>query len=73
MSDTLILIHIGYIVALVWFVWKSGYTAGRKHLCEELLDAKLVSSKALINHYNCLLYTSPSPRDKRQSRIPSCA
>ena len=21
----------------------------------------------------CLLYTSPSPRDKRQSRIPSCA
>ena len=22
---------------------------------------------------NCLLYTSPSPRDKRQSRMPSCA
>ena len=21
----------------------------------------------------CLLYTSPSPRDKRQSRMPSCA
>ncbi len=51
MSDTLILIHIGYVVALVWFVWKSGYTHGRKHLCEELLDAKLVSSKQLIEHY----------------------
>ena len=23
--------------------------------------------------YNCLLYTSPSPRDKRQSRMPSSA
>ena len=28
----------------------------------------------LINgHYGCLLYTSPSPRDKRQSRMPSSA
>ena len=27
-----------------------------------------------IRHYNhCLLYTSPSPRDKRQSRMPSSA
>ena len=26
------------------------------------------------NNYNgCLLYTSPSPRDKRQSRMPSSA
>ena len=24
-------------------------------------------------HYRCLLYTSPSPRDKRQSRMPSSA
>ena len=24
-------------------------------------------------HYICLLYTSPSPRDKRQSRMPSSA
>ena len=25
------------------------------------------------NYYTCLLYTSPSPRDKRQSRMPSSA
>ena len=25
------------------------------------------------NAYSCLLYTSPSPRDKRQSRMPSSA
>ena len=24
-------------------------------------------------YYTCLLYTSPSPRDKRQSRMPSSA
>ena len=24
-------------------------------------------------HMHCLLYTSPSPRDKRQSRMPSSA
>ena len=29
---------------------------------------------ALVNGINsCLLYTSPSPRDKRQSRMPSSA
>ena len=25
------------------------------------------------HHSSCLLYTSPSPRDKRQSRMPSSA
>ena len=33
------------------------------------LDASLPSNPA----WNCLLYTSPSPRDKRQSRMPSSA
>ena len=27
----------------------------------------------ILNTYFCLLYTSPSPRDKRQSRMPSSA
>ena len=31
----------------------------------------LLGAAACIN--NCLLYTSPSPRDKRQSRMPSSA
>ena len=25
------------------------------------------------NHYSCLLYTSPSPRDAHESRMPSSA
>ena len=34
----------------------------------------LLIGGALTDHYGrCLLYTSPSPRDKRQSRMPSSA
>ena len=35
------------------------------------LDEQL--EKQLRQFQNCLLYTSPSPRDKRQSRMPSSA
>ena len=31
------------------------------------------SSHTYHHRYTCLLYTSPSPRDKRQSRMPSSA
>ena len=31
------------------------------------------SRKIFKNTQDCLLYTSPSPRDKRQSRMPSSA
>ena len=31
------------------------------------------SEKAFVRRWACLLYTSPSPRDKRQSRMPSSA
>ena len=34
-------------------------------------NISFVSLSALYNY--CLLYTSPSPRDKRQSRMPSSA
>ena len=36
---------------------------------------EIVSSKSLYRQIlnSCLLYTSPSPRDKRQSRMPSSA
>ena len=36
------------------------------------LDDILIASPDEQSH-NCLLYTSPSPRDKRQSRMPSSA
>ena len=34
---------------------------------------KLIDFVLDIEKYPCLLYTSPSPRDKRQSRMPSSA
>ena len=38
---------------------------------DEELKKELILEYAKYN--NCLLYTSPSPRDKRQSRMPSSA
>ena len=39
-----------------------------------LMNEKLALSNVRTGERNaCLLYTSPSPRDKRQSRMPSSA
>ena len=59
---------------------------GKEKALINLLDRPLisyvlekVSGKAapialnINTNYDCLLYTSPSPRDKRQSRMPSSA
>ena len=34
---------------------------------------KMIGSRKAVLYSSCLLYTSPSPRDKRQSRMPSSA
>ena len=34
---------------------------------------KMPRTRSLPHQWHCLLYTSPSPRDKRQSRMPSSA
>ena len=36
-------------------------------------DLDLANAKSKIESYGCLLYTSPSPRDQRGSRMPSSA
>ena len=33
----------------------------------------ILAKQTAIKYEGCLLYTSPSPRDKRQSRMPSSA
>ena len=46
----------------------------RSHLVHELeLEHLIFKSWIYALHSSCLLYTSPSPRDKRQSRMPSSA
>ena len=37
------------------------------------LSINIQASAGELVGYTCLLYTSPSPRDKRQSRMPSSA
>ena len=44
------------------------------HQAPSLFAALEIALLDLLGQYNhCLLYTSPSPRDKRQSRMPSSA
>ena len=37
------------------------------------IDPSLRGAGFAVIHYNCLLYTSPSPRDRSLSRMPSSA
>ena len=37
------------------------------------LEAEPYTEEPSVRSWTCLLYTSPSPRDKRQSRMPSSA
>ena len=47
-----------------------GLGTGAQRLAQRLSD---MSDGRIQVTYYCLLYTSPSPRDKRQSRMPSSA
>ena len=49
-------------------------------LCNEILDEELLDNQTNTNNspqvkkkLHCLLYTSPSPRDRQKSRMPSSA
>ena len=44
-------------------------------ICMEMVGEflHLDQDKQIWQYFTCLLYTSPSPRDKRQSRMPSSA
>ena len=49
------------------------YTPGVARVCEAIAaDPEMAKDYTWISN-TCLLYTSPSPRDKRQSRMPSSA
>ncbi len=51
MSDGLILIHIVFIVALVYFVFRSGEKSGRVQMIEDLIDRDIVTTADLIDKY----------------------
>ena len=56
----------------MWKVDKSPDAPGRLENLKELVSA-MEEFDSLQEFLDCLLYTSPSPRDKRQSRMPSSA
>ena len=51
----------------------------KKTIVEVVLDTSIACAIAtglnytILPHYICLLYTSPSPRDVEESRMPSSA
>ena len=58
----------GAWVQVYWIMGRSDNSRNRIFVCED----GVVRTEA-ADPSNCLLYTSPSPRDKRQSRMPSSA
>ena len=41
--------------------------------CKKVLETELQKNGFQVQSIACLLYTSPSPRDQRGSRMPSSA
>ena len=44
-----------------------------QNLVKEIITRGKIASKDEREYYYCLLYTSPSPRDRQKSRMPSSA
>ena len=44
-----------------------------EQLCSEFLELLSTTYTHVMHVHSCLLYTSPSPRDMRRSRMPSSA
>ena len=63
--------------ATLHVIGNRAFSSRTKHISLRLFYIReLVKENKITTHYqyiSCLLYTSPSPRDKRQSRMPSSA
>ena len=63
-------------------VFKLGIAANNNQPIKEVNSIEVLANKGIVGDrhfhdfndpYNCLLYTSPSPRDRQKSRMPSSA
>ena len=54
MSIELILIHLGFILALVYFVHRSGVKHGHAELFQTLMDDNIVDPQQIITFYERL-------------------
>ena len=58
---------------IVWFENKVLEKPKNHNEAFAMLESLSNNTHEVHTSYGCLLYTSPSPRDKRQSRMPSSA
>ena len=52
MSTELILIHVVFIAACVYFSYRSGEKAGRVEMIEDMIDRDMITTEDLIDKYN---------------------
>ena len=68
----------GAFKCLAFFTVKQNYFSLKKTSCNSLSSSQVENRKSIQETKNrpcidCLLYTSPSPRDRQKSRMPSSA
>ena len=63
--------HFGSIPQAMWWTVVTLTTVGYGDIVPMTVAGKFIATLTAL--MGCLLYTSPSPRDKRQSRMPSSA
>jgi len=51
MEDNLVIVHIAYIIGLVYFVYRSGEKNGRRQMVEDFLDRDLITQDKLEQVY----------------------
>ena len=61
------------IKSYVWLIDHTNSEPYQLEIFQELIKSANQQIIVPIEYKDCLLYTSPSPRDKRQSRMPSSA
>ena len=67
-------IHGKEMTLAFWNVKKGSSVPAHNHIHEQTLYVKKgIFELEINNEKNCLLYTSPSPRDRTRSRMPSSA
>ena len=69
---------LGFVQAFpntkIYWVFQDQLLRSATSIGANLYEAKSASSKKdFMRYYDCLLYTSPSPRDRTRSRMPSSA
>mgnify|MGYP003315239426 CR=1 FL=1 len=71
---SVLVLVVGSVIAVGLASFSLSIIEGQMDI-NKLKDGLSIVNKAFIFYvlYICLLYTSPSPRDKRQSRMPSSA